>query len=142
MMNVEDLEKYQTMREKKKVMLEQLNDKGMEGRNSNGLVAAGVLEAATLKLPGRVHWSPGEKWNNLRDCMAEKGVHFFGLCRDEREGELVGWNCCQKYKFRRSLYMFWVRMPMYTCLILGQSAYVYKSWLDCLCGLRPKSLDL
>ena len=41
----------------------------------------------------------GEKWNNLRDCMAEKGVHFFGLCRDEREGELVGWNWCQKYKF-------------------------------------------
>ena len=29
-MNVEDLEKYQTMRENKKVMLEQLNDKGME----------------------------------------------------------------------------------------------------------------
>jgi hypothetical protein len=29
-MNVEDLERYQTMREKKKVMLEQLNDKSME----------------------------------------------------------------------------------------------------------------
>jgi hypothetical protein len=29
-MNVEDLEKYQTMREKKKAMLEQLNDKGIE----------------------------------------------------------------------------------------------------------------
>jgi hypothetical protein len=31
--------------------------------------------------------------------MAEKGVHLFGLCRDEREGELVGWNYYQKYKF-------------------------------------------
>jgi hypothetical protein len=31
MMNVEDLEKDQTMREKKKVMLKQLNDKGMTG---------------------------------------------------------------------------------------------------------------
>jgi hypothetical protein len=31
--------------------------------------------------------------------MVEKGVHFFGLCRVEREGELAGWNCCQKYKF-------------------------------------------
>jgi hypothetical protein len=30
--------------------------------------------------------------------MAEKGVHFFGLCRVEREGELVGWNFYQKYK--------------------------------------------
>jgi hypothetical protein len=30
MMNVEDLEKYQTMREKKKVMLEKLNDKGIK----------------------------------------------------------------------------------------------------------------
>jgi hypothetical protein len=29
-MNVEDLEKYQTMRENKKVMLEKLNDKGIE----------------------------------------------------------------------------------------------------------------
>jgi hypothetical protein len=29
-MNVEDLENYQTMMEKKKVMLEKLNDKGME----------------------------------------------------------------------------------------------------------------
>ena len=54
-MNVEDLEKYQTMREKKKVMLEQLNDKGREWRKSNGLVAAGVLEATTLKILGQVH---------------------------------------------------------------------------------------
>ena len=53
-MNVEDLEKYQTMREKK-VMLEKLNDKGMEGRNSNGLSTTGVLEPTTLKLPDRVH---------------------------------------------------------------------------------------
>ena len=53
-MNVEDLEKYQTMREKK-VMLEQLNDKGMEGRKSNGLATIGVLEPTTLKLPDRVH---------------------------------------------------------------------------------------
>jgi hypothetical protein len=30
-MNVEDLEKDQTMRENKKVMLKQLNDKGMTG---------------------------------------------------------------------------------------------------------------
>jgi hypothetical protein len=89
-MNIEDIEKYQSMREKKKVMF----DKGMEGRNSNGLVAAGVLEAATLKLPDRVHWSPREKWNNLRECMAEKGVHFFGLCRAEMEGELARWNYC------------------------------------------------
>jgi hypothetical protein len=51
MMNVEDLEKYQTMREKK-VMLEQLNDKGMEGRKSNGLATTGVLEPTTLKHPG------------------------------------------------------------------------------------------
>jgi hypothetical protein len=29
-MNVEDLKKYQTMRETKKVMLEQSNDKGIE----------------------------------------------------------------------------------------------------------------
>jgi hypothetical protein len=29
-MSVEDLEEYQTMRENKKVMLEQLNDKGIE----------------------------------------------------------------------------------------------------------------
>ena len=41
-MNVEDLEKYQTMREKK-VMLEQLNDKGMEGRKSKGLSTTGVM---------------------------------------------------------------------------------------------------
>jgi hypothetical protein len=52
MMNFEDLENYQTMREKK-AMLEQLNDKGMEGRNSNGLATIGVLEPMTLKLPGR-----------------------------------------------------------------------------------------
>ena len=69
--------------------------------------------------------------------MEEKVVHFLGLCRDDREGELVGWNYCQEYKFRRPLYMFWVRNPMYTCLILGQSAYVYKSWLEFLCGIRP-----
>jgi hypothetical protein len=50
-MNVEDLEKYQTMRENK-VMLEQLNDKGMEVINSNGLAIIGVLEVTTLKLPG------------------------------------------------------------------------------------------
>jgi hypothetical protein len=31
---------------------------------------------------------------------------------------------------------------MDTCLILGQSAYVYKIGLDCLCGLRPEGLDL
>jgi hypothetical protein len=31
--------------------------------------------------------------------MEEKGVHFFGLCRVEREGDLVGWNYYQKYKF-------------------------------------------
>jgi hypothetical protein len=31
--------------------------------------------------------------------MAEKGFHFFGFYRDEREGELIGWNNCQKYKF-------------------------------------------
>jgi hypothetical protein len=54
MMNVEDLENYHTMREKK-VMLEQLNDKGMEGRKSNGLATTGFLEPATLKLLGRVH---------------------------------------------------------------------------------------
>ena len=54
MMNVEDLEKYQTMRENK-AMLEQLNDKGMEGRKSNGLATIGVLEPTTLKLPDRVH---------------------------------------------------------------------------------------
>ena len=48
-MNIEDLEKYHTMREKKKVMLEQLNNKGMEGRKSNGLVATGFLGATTLK---------------------------------------------------------------------------------------------
>jgi hypothetical protein len=53
-MNVEDLEKYQTMREKK-VMLEQLNDKGMEVRKSNGLATIEVLEPITLKLPGQVH---------------------------------------------------------------------------------------
>jgi hypothetical protein len=53
-MNFEDLEKYQTMREKK-VMLEQLNDKGMEGRKFNGISTTGVLEPTTLKLPGRVH---------------------------------------------------------------------------------------
>ena len=51
MMNVEDLEKYQTMREKK-VMLQQLNDKGMEGRKSNGLAITRVLEPTILKLPG------------------------------------------------------------------------------------------
>jgi hypothetical protein len=51
MMNVEDLEKYQTMREKK-VMLEQLNDKDMGGRKSNGLPTTGVMELTTLKLPG------------------------------------------------------------------------------------------
>jgi hypothetical protein len=39
------------MREKK-VMLEQLNDKGMEGRKSNGLVTTGVMEPTILKLPG------------------------------------------------------------------------------------------
>jgi hypothetical protein len=50
-MNVEDLEKYQTMREKK-VMLQQLNDKGMEGRKSNGLAITRVLEPTILKLPG------------------------------------------------------------------------------------------
>jgi hypothetical protein len=54
MMNVEDIENYQTMREKK-VMLEKLNYKGMEGRKSNGLATTGVLEPTTLKLPGRVH---------------------------------------------------------------------------------------
>jgi hypothetical protein len=53
-MNVEDLEKYQSMREKK-VMLEKLYDKGMEGRKSNGLATTRVLEPTTLKLPGRVH---------------------------------------------------------------------------------------
>jgi hypothetical protein len=54
MMNVKDLEKYRTMREKK-VMLEKLNDKGVEGRKSNGLDTTGFLEPTTLKLPGRVH---------------------------------------------------------------------------------------
>ena len=52
-MNVEDIEKYQTMREKK-VMLEQLNDKGMEGRKSNGLATTEVLEPTNLKLLGQV----------------------------------------------------------------------------------------
>ena len=50
-MNVEDLEKYQAIKEKK-VMLEKLNDKGMEGRNSNGLATTRVLEPTTLKLLG------------------------------------------------------------------------------------------
>jgi hypothetical protein len=57
------------------------------------------MDAATLKLPGQIHWSFGEKWNKLMNCMAYKGVHFFGLCRDEREGEIISWNCFQKYKF-------------------------------------------
>jgi hypothetical protein len=83
------------MREKK-VMLEKLNDKGMEGRKSNGLTTTGVLEPTTLNFLAECT-EDGEKWNNLRDCMAEKGFHLFGLCRDEREGDLVGWNCCQKH---------------------------------------------
>jgi hypothetical protein len=49
-MNVKDLENYQTMIEKK-VMLEQLNDKGMEGRKYDGLATTRVLEPTTLKLP-------------------------------------------------------------------------------------------
>jgi hypothetical protein len=47
------------------------------------------------------------KWNSLRDCIAKKWVHFFGLCRmkGKRSGKiglLCGWendesllvNCC------------------------------------------------
>jgi hypothetical protein len=71
----------------------------MEGRKSNGLDATGFMEVATMKLHGQVNWSPGEKWNNLRECMEEKGVHLFLLCRVEREREIVGWNCYYKYKF-------------------------------------------
>jgi hypothetical protein len=51
MMNVTDLEKYQSMRENK-VMLEQLNDKGMEGIKSNGLATTRVLEATNVKCVG------------------------------------------------------------------------------------------
>jgi hypothetical protein len=39
------------MRENK-LTLEKINDKGMEGRKSNGIATTGVLEPTTMKLPG------------------------------------------------------------------------------------------
>jgi hypothetical protein len=87
-------------------------------------------------------WILEEKWNIPRDCKADKGVHLFGLCRLRGKESLLVGTASRNINFEDHCTMFWVRIPMYTCLILGQSAYVYNSWLDSLCGLRPKSLDL
>jgi hypothetical protein len=72
-------------------MLEKLNDKGMEGRKSHGLVVAKVLEVTTLKLHGRVHWSPGEKWNKLRVAWKRKWFISLGCVGMRgKESLLVG----------------------------------------------------
>jgi hypothetical protein len=70
-------------------MLEKLNDKGMEGRKSNGLLATRFLEAATLKLPSQVHWSLGEKWKNLRSFVADKVVISLGCEGLRGKGSLL-----------------------------------------------------
>jgi hypothetical protein len=36
--------------------------------------------ATTLRLPIQHGCGNGRKWDNLRDCNVEKGVHFLGLC--------------------------------------------------------------
>jgi len=56
----------------------ELNEKWMEWRKSNGLVATEVIGATTMKLPGWLDWSPKEKWCILKDCKEEKGVHSLG----------------------------------------------------------------
>jgi hypothetical protein len=56
------------------------------------------------------------------------------LCRDEREGELDGWNFYYKYKFGRPLYMFWVGVPMYDMFYFFRLAvpiYISVRWISC-----------
>ena len=87
----------------------------MERRKSNGPIVVGVPRAATLRRPHRVHWSPEDKWYNLRDCKEEKGVDFLRLSR-LMGTEILSVGITARNIIVRSLCMFWAGVSMYACL--------------------------
>jgi hypothetical protein len=79
-----------------------------------------------------VHWSPKEKWYNLKDYREEKGVHFLGLCRMMgNESLLVG---TAARNINCEIIMHVLGRSAYVCMFLGWSAYVYKhlGWTICV----------